>query len=60
MAKFNYDISIDATTEQDAETKMKAISVLASKLNPKELHKLADIVKNDPAKLALAKKALGV
>lgn len=60
MTKFNYDISIDASTEQDADTKMKAISVLASKLNSKELSKLADIVKNDPAKLAMAKKALGV
>ncbi len=60
MAKYNYDISIEAPTEQEAETKMKALTVLASRLSAKELEKLAHIVKNDPVKLALAKKALGV
>lgn len=60
MAKFNYEISIEAPTEQEADKKMKAISVLASKLNVKELDKLAYIVKNDPVKLAMAKSALGV
>jgi len=60
MAKFNYDISIEAPTEQEADTKMSALTVLASRLNAKELEKLAHIVKNDPVKLSLAKKALGV
>lgn len=60
MAKHTYNFSIEAPTEQEAETKMKALTVLASKLNTKELDKLAHIVKNDPVKLALAKKALGV
>jgi hypothetical protein len=60
MAKFNYDISIEAPTEQEADTKMSALTILASRLSAKELEKLAHIVKNDPVKLSLAKKALGV
>lgn len=60
MAKFNYDISIEAPTEQEADTKMCALTILASRLSAKELEKLAHIVKNDPVKLSLAKKALGV
>lgn len=60
MKKYNYDISIEATSEAEADAKMKALSVLAKKLNTKELLKLADIVQNDPVKTALAKKALGV
>lgn len=60
MKKFNYDISIEAASEAEADAKMKALSVLAKKLNTKELIKLADIVQNDPVKTAIAKKALGV
>lgn len=60
MAKHSYNIQIEANSEQDADTKMKALTVLASKLTAKELEKLADIIKNDPVKTAMAKKALGV
>ncbi len=60
MKKFNYDISIEAASEAEADAKMKALSVLAKKLQTKELLKLADIVQNDPVKTAIAKKALGV
>jgi len=60
MAKFSYDINIEASNETEADTKMKALTTLASKLSVKELDKLAWIIKNDPAKTALAKKALGV
>jgi hypothetical protein len=60
MPKYSYDLEIAASTEKEADTKMRALSVLASKLNDKELEKLADIIKNDPIKTALAKKALGV
>ena len=60
MAKYNYDISIEALTEQEADTKMSALTILASRLTAKEIEKLAHIVKNDPVKLSLAKKALGV
>lgn len=60
MKKYTYEISIEATSEKEADTKMKALSVLAKKLSAKELEKLADIIQNDPQKTALAKQALGV
>jgi hypothetical protein len=60
MKKYKYEISIEAPSEKDADTKMSALITLASKLSAKELHKLADVVKNDPVKLSLAKKALGL
>lgn len=60
MATFNYEINIEATTEAEADTKMKAITVLVKKLKSTELAKLAHIVQNDPIKTAMAKKALGV
>lgn len=60
MKKYSYDITVDAATEAEADSKMKALSTIAKKLNTKELVKLADIVQNDPVKTALAKKALGV
>jgi len=60
MTKFSYELEIAASKESEAETKIKALTVLASKLNAKELEKLAHIVKNDPVKTAMAKQALGV
>ncbi|TRU49816.1 MAG: hypothetical protein EWV91_07025 [Microcystis aeruginosa Ma_QC_Ca_00000000_S207] len=60
MSKYTYEISISAPTEKEADTKMKALTVLSSKLKAAELDKLADIVKNDPIKTAMAKTALGV
>lgn len=60
MQKFTYNITLSAASEKEAEAKMKAITVLASRLNEKELTKLADIIQNDPQKTAFAKKALGV
>ncbi len=60
MAKFNYTMNIEASSKQDADTKIKALAVLSSRLSPKELDKLAWVVKNEPAKTALAKQALGV
>ena len=60
MKKYSYDISVEATSEAEAVTKMKALVVLASKLSAQELDRLAYIVKNDPVKTALAKQYLGV
>lgn len=60
MEKFKYELAIAASNESEADTKAEALSVLAAKLSAKELEKLAHIVKNDPVKTALAKKALGV
>lgn len=60
MNTFQYDISIEAKTESEANTKMAALTTLASKLTAQELNKLAHIIKHDPVKTALAKKYLGV
>jgi hypothetical protein len=60
MKKYSYELEIAASQESEAETKIKALTVLASKLSAKELEKLAHIVKHDPVKTAMAKSALGV
>lgn len=60
MKKFNSDFSVPANTQAEAETKLKALSVLATFLTAKELEKLAHVVKNDPVKTSLAKTYLGV
>ncbi len=60
MKKFQYDFAIEATTQTDADAKMTALVTLASKLSVKEISKLAQVIKNDPVKTALAKKYLGV
>lgn len=60
MKKYQYEISIEAKTESDADAKMNALTILASKLSEKELTKLAHVIRHDPLKTALAKKYLGV
>ena len=60
MKKYSYNFSITAKEGKEADSKMKALQVLAQELNEKELAKLADIVKNDPLKTALAKSYLGL
>lgn len=59
MKKFEYDIIIEAPTEAEADSKMKSLTTLSSKLNSNELKKLAEVV-NNPIKLAIAKQKLGV
>jgi hypothetical protein len=60
MNKYSFDISIEAASQQDAITKLQAATVLMERLKPNELKKLAEVVKNDPIKTTLAKKALGL
>lgn len=60
MKKYNYDFAITAAAEKDADAKIKALSILASKLTSTELTKLANVVSTDPVKTAMAKKYLGV
>jgi hypothetical protein len=43
-----------------AQSNLPALAVLASNLTHKELEKLAYMLKHDPIKTAMAKKALGV
>jgi hypothetical protein len=60
MEKFTFNITIEAKSQNEANDKMIAISILASKLSEKELTKMAHIIKYDPVKTAMAKKYLGV
>lgn len=60
MNKFSFTVTVEAPTASDAENKVKALVVLASKLSTRELSKLAAVVATDPVKTALAKKYLGV
>lgn len=53
-------MTIEASSEQEADKKIHALGVLASKLKTNEVEKLAHIVKNDPVKTAMAKAALGL
>lgn len=58
--KYNFDMTIEAASQQEAEAKLKAAATLMQKLKANELTKLADVVKNDPVKTSLAKQALGL
>ncbi|MCU0430713.1 MAG: hypothetical protein MUF42_12180 [Cytophagaceae bacterium] len=60
MAKFTFEVSIESPGEKDAIEKLKAATTLMQKLQVHELSRLADIVKNDPVKTNLAKRALGL
>jgi hypothetical protein len=53
-----YDFTIEATTEKEAEQKINALTMLASKLKTNELVKLALVVEKDPVTTRLAKKFL--
>jgi len=60
MPKHTFEISIEAETEQEASNKLRAASTLMQKLKANEISKLAEVVKNDPIKTSLAKRALGL
>lgn len=57
---YKYDFQIEASAEKEAEQKIAALAILASKLKTNELAKLAQVVEKDPIKTALAKKYLGL
>lgn len=58
--KYTFEISIEAQTQEEASGKVQAASTLMQKLSAREIAKLAEVVKNDPVKTTLAKKALGL
>ncbi len=60
MNKYPFEISIEALSEQEAEAKLQAAAKLIQKLKTNELVRLAEFVRNDPVKTALAKKYLGL
>lgn len=59
MKKFEYEISVPAETQAEADRKMKAIVKVAPKLSAEEWEKIAEVVSN-PVQLALIKSKLGM
>lgn len=60
MANFTSDFTISAGTKEEAQQKMAAIKIIVSKLNTKQLLKLAEVIEQNGTTMAMAKKMLGV
>lgn len=64
MKKYTYELSFtekdSKVGENEADLKAEGLAVLGAKLSGKEIQRLKQVVLNEPAKLALAKKALGL
>jgi hypothetical protein len=60
MQSFEMELSFQARDKQEAATVMKSLAVMARKLKPRELEKLAEVVESKPVTLAIAKKYLGL
>ncbi len=58
MTKYNYDFSIEANNEQDADLKIKSLAVIGKKLTVEEVEKFAHMLLNDPVKTRIAKSYL--
>jgi hypothetical protein len=56
--QFNFDFSIKAANETDANSIMQCLQTLSVKLSTQELERLAHIVAKEPLKLSIAKKYL--
>jgi len=59
MDKHSFNITISGE-KKEATEKAQALGTLAAYLSAETLKALAHVVKNDPAKVAMAKKFLGV
>lgn len=57
MQKFEYDITVQAPNQGEADKKMKALVSILNKLNTEELIKVAEVVSN-PVQLAIIKSKL--
>lgn len=57
MKKFEYEITVSATNQVEADAKMKALITILNKLSADELVKVASVVSN-PVQLALIKAKL--
>jgi hypothetical protein len=59
MKKFEYNISIPASTQRDADEIMKAVIKVVPRLTPEEWSKIAEVVCN-PVQLSIIKSKLGL
>ena len=60
MNSYDYELSIPAQTEEEADKKVEALTDLASRLPADDLAALAHVVTTDPDTIALAKDYLGI
>lgn len=60
MKSYSTQFKITAPDADRANAKFRALATLGRKLDARELAALADVVENQPLKLAMAKKALGL
>lgn len=54
MNKFEYDLTIQAGGQNEADQKMKSLMTILNKLTTEELKKVAEVV-NNPIQLAIIK-----
>ena len=57
MKTYEYDLSIQASSQQEADQKMKALVIILNKLSTEELKKVGEVVSN-PVQLSLIKSKL--
>lgn len=57
MKTYEYDLSIQAHTQQEADQKMKALVTILNRLSTEELKKVGEVVSN-PVQLSLIKSKL--
>jgi len=57
MKKFEYDLSISANAQAEADSKMQALITILNKLSTDELIKVSQVVSN-PVQLAMIKAKL--
>jgi len=60
MDKYKFSISIPATSQKEAHDKAQALAIIVGSLDAKTLTALAHVIQNDPAKINLAKRFLGI
>lgn len=60
MPTYEFELKIQATSIEAATRKANAGAVLLENLSTEEIEKLAYVVRNEPEKLALARKFLGL
>jgi hypothetical protein len=60
MAVYNFDISVQAESDKEAVEKLRCATVFMKKFTTKELKRFAEVIEKEPAKIAFAKKALGL
>lgn len=57
MQSFEYDITVKANSQNEADRKMKALVTILNKLSTEELIKVSEVVSN-PIQLAIIKSKL--